>query len=38
MSVIDFINEREIKIENRNTAIQNPNFNFLKILQLGYER
>jgi hypothetical protein len=38
MRVIEFINEREYKIQNRNTAIQNPHFNFLKVLQLGYER
>ena len=38
MSVNDFLNEREIKLQNRNSILQSNTFNFLKVLQLGYER
>jgi hypothetical protein len=38
MSVNDFLNERELKLQNRNSVLQSPHFNFLKVLQLGYER
>lgn len=38
MSVNDFLNEREVKLTNRNSILQSPNFNFLKVLQLAYER
>ena len=38
MSVNDFLNEREIKLSNRNSILQSNTFNFLKVLQLGYER
>lgn len=38
MTVNDFLNDREIKTENRNSILQSQHFNFLKVLQLGYDR
>ena len=38
MSVNDFLNEREIKLANRNSILQSNQFNFLRVLLLGYER
>ena len=38
MSINDFLNERELKLSNRNSILQSQHFNFLKVLQLGYER
>lgn len=38
MTVNDFLNEREIKLANRNSILQSSQFNFLRVLQLGYER
>ena len=38
MSVNDFLQERELKIQNRNSILQNTHFNYLKVLHLGYER
>jgi len=32
MSVNDFLNEREIKLQNRNSILQSNTFNFLKVL------
>ena len=31
MSVNELLNEREVKLENRNTALQTPRFNYLKV-------
>lgn len=38
MSVNDFLLERELKLSNRNSVLQSQTYNFLKVLQLGYER
>lgn len=38
MSVNDYLNERELKTSNRNSILESQSFNFLKVLQLGYER
>ena len=38
MSVNDFLNDREVKMENRNTVLQSRTTNFLKVLLLGYDR
>lgn len=38
MSINDFLNEREMKLENRQTVLQSQHFNFLKVLYLGYDK
>lgn len=38
MSINDFLNQREMKLENRNTVLQSKSTCYLKVLQLGYER
>ena len=38
MSINEFLHERELKLQNRNMILQSTNSNFLKVLQLGYER
>jgi hypothetical protein len=38
MTVNDFLIKRELKLSNRNTVLQSQTFNFLKVLNLGYER
>jgi len=38
MSINDFLHERELKITNRNSILQSPHYNFLKVLHIGYER
>lgn len=32
MSINDFLNERELKVSNRNSILQSQHFNFLKVL------
>ena len=37
MSAKDFLNEREIKVQNRNSVLHSHNVNFLKVALLGYK-
>lgn len=38
MSVNDFLNEREVKQENRNSILQSKSTSYLRVVQLGYDR
>lgn len=38
MEVNDYLNERECKLENRNSALCSLTHNYLKVLHLSYEK
>jgi hypothetical protein len=38
MSVNDYLNDREMKLSNRNTAICSATHNYLKVLHLAQEK